>query len=161
MKRLLRFVTLAWVVMLLLMVPACEVESPADGIDEHPLYINKIVQDGNYFEKEDVAIYLHMFSKLPPNYMTKAEAERVGWIPREGNLWEVADGAVIGGDRFGNRERLLPEEQGRQYYECDVNYYGGYRGPERLVYSNDGLIYYSEDHYETFVQMMFEEGVGE
>ncbi|MGN1069057.1 MAG: ribonuclease domain-containing protein [Candidatus Fimadaptatus sp.] len=56
----------------------------------------------------------------------------------------------IGGDRFGNREGLLPDARGRQYYECDVNYDGGYRGGERIVFSSDGLIYYTCDHYNTF-----------
>jgi guanyl-specific ribonuclease Sa len=60
---------------------------------------------------------------------------------------------IIGGDRFGNREKLLPEESGRTYFECDVNYEGGFRGSERLVFSNDGLIFYTEDHYESFEKM--------
>lgn len=104
----------------------------------------------DYYDMADVADYLHVFEELPPNYVTKAEADAAGWIPSEGNLWEVLDGAVIGGDGFGNREGLLPEESGRRYYEADVNYRGGRRGAERLVYSNDGLIFYTEDHYESF-----------
>lgn len=103
-----------------------------------------------YYTKEDVALYLHTFNRLPDNYITKSEADDLGWKSSEGNLWEVAEGMVIGGDRFGNREGLLLESDGRVYYECDVAYEGGYRGAERLVYSNDGLIYYTSDHYESF-----------
>lgn len=106
-----------------------------------------------YNTPEDVAYYLHLFKELPPNYLTKKEASAKGWQADKGNLWEVTDEMSIGGDRFGNREGTLPEGKGIQYYEADVNYEGGHRGAERLVYSNEGTIYYSEDHYETFEQL--------
>ena len=109
-----------------------------------------VAEEGQYSAPEEVALYLHLYGHLPSNYLTKDEARELGWDSREGNLWEVAPGMSIGGDRFGNREGLLPEAQGRRWYECDVNYQGGRRGAERLCYSNDGLIYYSEDHYESF-----------
>jgi len=115
-----------------------------------------IVEYGyDYSTPDEVALYLHAFEELPPNYITKDEAQDWGWDSREGNLWEVAYGYSIGGDRFGNREGLLPKAQGRQYYECDVNFDGGYRGGERLVFSNDGLIYYTADHYENF-ELLYE-----
>ena len=100
-----------------------------------------------YSEPDEVALYLHAFAELPFNYLTKSEARELGWDSAAGNLWEVAPGMSIGGDRFGNREGLLPNARGRTWYECDVNYQGGYRGPERLLFSDDGLIYYSGDHY--------------
>lgn len=111
---------------------------------------DKIDEEGYYTSKEDVALYIDSYDKLPNNYLTKREASDLGWQSNEGNLWDVTDRMSIGGDRFGNREGLLPEKDGRQYYECDINYEGGYRGAERLVYSNDGLIYYTADHYESF-----------
>ncbi|WP_028273419.1 ribonuclease domain-containing protein [Atopococcus tabaci] len=114
-------------------------------------------EDGYYSSPEDVALYLYTFETLPDNYITKAEARDFGWEASEGNLWEVTDQLIIGGDRFGNREGLLPEAPGRQYYEADVNYNGGYRGEERLVYSNDGLIYYTDDHYDSFTLLYGEE----
>ena len=114
---------------------------------------------GHYTSIEEVALYLHLYGTLPDNFITKGEAFALGWEPREGNLWEVAPGMSIGGDRFGNRERRLPEKAGRQYYECDVNYQGGFRGPERIVYSNDGLVFYTPDHYETFERLYGEEDV--
>lgn len=114
-------------------------------------------EDESYTSKEDVSLYLDTYDKLPKNYITKKEATNLGWESSKGNLWDVTDEMSIGGDRFGNREKRLPENQGRQYYECDINYEGGYRGPERLVYSDDGLIYYTGDHYESFDLLYGEE----
>ena len=116
-----------------------------------------INEDGTYTSKEEVAAYLHQYQRLPDNFITKNEAKKLGWVSNEGNLGEVAPGKSIGGDRFGNREGLLPEADGRKYFECDINTDGGYRGAERIVYSNDGLIYYTGDHYETFELLYGEE----
>jgi guanyl-specific ribonuclease Sa len=116
--------------------------------------ISSGVSEGqSYSTKNEVAAYIHQFNALPPNYLTKDEAEALGWDNAEGNLWEVTDGMLIGGDFFGNREGLLPKKSGRTYYEADINYDGGYRGAERIVYSNDGLIFYTDDHYESFEQL--------
>ena len=112
---------------------------------------------GYYTSKEDVSLYLHTFEELPHNYITKKEARDLGWLPHKGNLWDVSDRMSIGGDYFGNREGLLPNEKGRQYHEADINYQGGRRGKERLVYSNDGLIYYTDDHYDSYTQLYGEE----
>lgn len=107
----------------------------------------------DYSSPEEVALYLYVFVELPPNFITKDEARELGWVSSEGNLWDVTDGMSIGGDIFGNREGLLPEEADRVWYECDVNYEGGFRGGERVVFSDDGLIYYTADHYESFELM--------
>ena len=112
-----------------------------------------IAEDGSYTTKEDVALYIHTYGKLPPNFITKKEAQKLGWNSREGNLDEVAPGKSIGGDYFGNYEGRLPEKNGRTYRECDIDYKGGYRGGKRIIYSDDGLIYYTEDYYETFEQL--------
>lgn len=112
-----------------------------------------VEEDGVYSTPELVAAYIHTFHKLPSNFITKNEASKLGWNSKEGNLWDVTDEMSIGGDKFGNYEGLLPKAKGRQWYECDVNYYGGYRGAERILYSNDGLIYYTDDHYESFTQL--------
>lgn len=110
-----------------------------------------IVEYGiDYYSEEEVALYIHAFAQLPPNFITKNEAQDMGWDSRKGNLWDISYGLCIGGDTFGNREGLLPKKKGRTYYECDVNYEGGYRGSERVVFSEDGLIYYTGDHYESF-----------
>jgi len=110
-----------------------------------------------YDTPEEVAEYRYLYDELPPNFITKDEARDLGWDNSRGNLWDVAPGMSIGGDYFGNYEGQLPEEKGRRWTECDVNYDGGYRGPERIVFSNDGLIYYTADHYEHFTLLYGEE----
>lgn len=103
-----------------------------------------------YYSPEEVSVYLYVFCELPENYITKDEAYDMGWTKADGQLWQLMEGACIGGDRFGNREGLLPEAKGRVWYECDVNYDGVERNAERICFSNDGLIYYTNDHYESF-----------
>lgn len=104
--------------------------------------------DGSYTAKEDVALYLHTYGCLPSNFLTKSEARKLGW--EGGGLEAFAPGMCIGGDRFGNYEGLLPED--RDYRECDIDTLGrDSRGAKRIVFSEDGLIYYTEDHYESFV----------
>ena len=112
-----------------------------------------VTEDGTYTSKEEVALYIHLYDHLPDNYITKREAQDLGWSNREGNLDEVAPGKSIGGDRFGNYEGQLPEKNGRKYRECDIDFDGGYRGSKRIIYSSDGLIYYTEDHYKTFERL--------
>lgn len=113
----------------------------------------RLSRDSSCTGKEEVAAYIHEYGELPSNYITKKEAKSLGWNSSKGNLWDVADGKSIGGDHYGNYDKTLPEKKGRQYYECDIDYEGGYRGAERLIYSNDGLIFYTEDHYNTFEQL--------
>lgn len=100
-----------------------------------------------------MAAYIHAYGTLPSNYITRDEAKKLGWVSNEGNLAEVAPGKSIGGEPFRNSENLLPAQEGRQYYMCDVNYTSGFRNAERLVYSNDGLVYYTSDHFLSFTQM--------
>jgi major membrane immunogen (membrane-anchored lipoprotein) len=102
---------------------------------------------------EDVANYIKVHKKLPDNFITKEEARKLGWDPQKGNLHEVAPGKSIGGDVYQNREGKLPSKKGRIWYEADINYKSGHRGKDRIVFSNDGLIYKTEDHYETFEQI--------
>ena len=104
---------------------------------------------GSYTSKEDVALYIHLYGKLPDNFITKEEARNLGWDG--GSVEPYAPGKCIGGDRFGNYEGLLPDAPGRTWTECDIDTMGGgSRGAKRIVFSNDGLIYYTHDHYETF-----------
>ena len=110
-------------------------------------------EDGTYTSKDEVAAYIHAYGHLPSNFITKKEAKALGWVSNQGNLGEVAPGKSIGGDYFGNYEGQLPEKKGRSYYECDIDSTGGYRGAKRIIYSSDGLIYYTEDHYNTFEQL--------
>ena len=106
-------------------------------------------EDGTYTSREDVALYIHQYGCLPSNFITKKEAEKLGWTG--GSLEPYAPGMCIGGSRFGNYEGLIPEKDGRTYTECDIDTLGAEkRGAKRIVFSNDGLIYYTEDHYESF-----------
>ena len=113
----------------------------------------EIDQDGIYTDKDNVALYIHTFNHLPKNYITKKEAAALGWISQKGNLNDVAPGKSIGGDNFGNYEGLLPKQKGRHYYECDIDYEGGRRNAKRIVFSDDGLIYYTKDHYNSFEKL--------
>ena len=121
-----------------------EAPAVADTVEEAVIDIN-----GSYTAKEDVALYIHTYGTLPSNFMTKDEARALGW--EGGGLDEYAEGMCIGGDYFGNYEGLLPEADGREYTECDIDTLGAdSRGAKRIVFSNDGLIYYTDDHYESF-----------
>lgn len=115
-----------------------------------------IDEDGCYYSRDEVALYIHTYGKLPDNFITKDEAEELGW--EGGSVERYREGAAIGGDRFGNREGLLPKASGRVYYECDIDTDGSSsRGAKRIVFSNDGLIYYTDDHYESFTLLYGEE----
>ena len=118
---------------------------------------SSVREDGEYTSKEEVAEYIYLYGHLPGNYITKNEAKKLGWDSKEGNLGEVAPGKSIGGDYFGNFEGLLPEADDRDYFECDIDSDGGFRNAKRIVFSNDGLIYYTEDHYESFELLYGEE----
>lgn len=113
----------------------------------------RVKEDGLYDTKETVCEYLHQFGHLPDNYITKEEARELGWTKKKDNLGTLLPGASIGGDRFGNNEGLLPSRKDRDWFECDVNTVNGKRGKDRLVYSSDGLIYFTHDGYKTFEQL--------
>ena len=131
--------------------PDAVIPEPTGNVTDATGYSEGITidEDGWYYSVFDVSLYLHTYGHLPDNYITKEEARKLGW--EGGSVEEFATGYAIGGDRFGNREGLLPETDGRKYYECDVDTKGmDGRGSHRLVYSNDGLIFYTSDHYESF-----------
>ena len=130
-----------------------ETTAPIENTDKTTALID---EDGSYSSKEDVALYIHTFGHLPGNFITKTEARALGWSG--GSLEEYAKGCAIGGDSFGNREGLLPSKKGRSYTECDIDTVGAdSRGAKRIVFSNDGLIYYTDDHYESFTLLYGEE----
>lgn len=119
-----------------------------------------VTKDGSYTSMEEVAVYLSTFGVLPGNFLTKKQAEALGWNSRQGNLKEVAPGCSIGGDHFGNYEGNIqaPDGKSHQWTECDIDSDGGYRNGKRIVFSEDGLIFYSDDHYNTFTQVVVVEG---
>lgn len=114
------------------------------------------VYGGYYYDLSNVVLYLDTYGELPANYITKSEARELGW--EGGSVENYREGAAIGGDYFGNREGLLPEAEGRRYTECDIDTNGyGSRGSRRLVFSNDGLYFYTSDHYESFSEVIVAE----
>lgn len=143
--------------------PAGIAEAPADGggetnaqsTPEAPAQA-RLDEEGYYYSRDDVAFYIHTYGRLPDNFMTKKEARELGW--EGGGLGKYAPDMCIGGDRFGNYEGALPSASGRSYTECDIDTLGkSKRGAKRIVFSNDGLVYYTDDHYETFTLLYGEE----
>ena len=138
--------------LVLLPESASEPDAAAESAAEEPAAEpagSTLDENGSYTTKEDLALYIHTYGHLPPNFVTKKEAEAAGWTG--GSLERVLPGMCIGGSRFGNYEGQLPSAKGRRWTECDVNTLGARsRGAERIVFSNDGLIYYTPDHYESF-----------
>ena len=120
-------------------------QSPA----QEPAASVTVTEDGEYTSRDEVALYLHTYGHLPSNFITKKDAQALGW--EGGKLEPYAPGKSIGGDYFGNYEGLLPKKKGRKYFECDIDTRGAKsRGAKRIIWSNDGLIYYTDDHYESF-----------
>ncbi|KXB63905.1 ribonuclease domain-containing protein [Olsenella sp. DNF00959] len=122
---------------------ALQDDAPSEGVRE----------DGRYTSKDELAAYVHEFGHLPANFVSKTKAREAGWDSSKGNLDEVCPGMSIGGSRYHNDDGQLPDKRGRSWTECDVNYTGGFRGGERIVFSNDGLVYYTGDHYKSFERL--------
>lgn len=140
---------------LVLIEEKTEQTQPQEGIQpqEQPQQ-PAIDENGTYTSKDDVALYIHTYGHLPSNFITKNQARELGW--EGGSVEDYAPGCSIGGDRFGNYEGILPE--GKKYTECDIDTLGrSSRGAKRIVFSNDGCIYYTDDHYETFELLYGEE----
>ena len=123
-------------------------EEPTNAPTEAPAE-----QTGPITEPQAIADYIFAYGELPDNFITKEEAQALGWDSSRNYVSDVAPGKSIGGDRFGNYEGVLPKAKGRTFRECDCNYTGGKRGGERIVYSNDGHVWYTNDHYETFTEL--------
>ena len=111
------------------------------------------VPEGPIIDPQSIADYLFAHGKLPDNFITKEEARAWGWDSSRNYLSDVAPGMSIGGDYFGNYEERLPVVKGRKYYEADCYYTGGKRNAYRVIYSDDGHVWYTEDHYQTFIEL--------
>lgn len=138
-----------------------DVKSPPNNIPVHPncrctlervlsIVAGTATIDGG--KGADLCMYL--YNRLPENYITKDDAEERGWVSIKGILREKVPGATIGGDEYSNDGGELPKCLGRKWYEADINYTGGYRGKHRILYSNDGLIFVTYDHYNTFYEII-------
>ena len=126
-----------------------ETESVTEPESEEETFSSEIEWNTEYTSKEEVALYLYTYHELPPNYISKNALKKLGW--QGGDIWVYAQGKSIGGNKFYNNEKLLPDNS---YFECDINYQGGKRNAERLIYTEDcEIIYYTNDHYQTFTQL--------
>ena len=131
------------------------IEKISDGKNTE---VAKIDIDGRYTDKDNVALYIKTYKKLPRNFITKKEARKLGWNTSKNNLKDVMGDKSIGGDVFKNYEKILPVIDGRTYYECDIDFNGKKRNAKRIIYADDfdediGYIYYTEDHYKTFIRL--------
>ena len=147
MKHLQRLIAL---LCLLVLLPVAVL---ADGIITVNAAEYPVTRSGWYSTMEEVAVYISEYGRLPGNYITKNDATKLGWNKSAGSLWRVAPGKSIGGDRYGDYERQLPSKNGRTWKECDIDYGGKTRNGKRIVFSNDGLIYYTSNHYSSFSEV--------
>ena len=131
---------------------ASQTTPPAEAASTAPAAGASLLEAAPYTTRDEVALYIHEFGHLPHNFITKREARELGWTG--GSLEPFAPGKSIGGDTFSNREGLLPKEKGVTYTECDIDAQGKKsRGAKRIVFSSDGRIYYTGDHYQSFTRL--------
>ena len=131
--------------------PAIEPQpTPPEIITPEPVTAQPLLEPGgSYTSRDDVALYIHTYGMLPENFITKKDAQALGWSG--GSLEPYAPGKCIGGDYFGNYEELLPDAD---YHECDIDTLGKKsRGAKRLVFDAAGNIYYTDDHYASFTKL--------
>lgn len=120
------------------------------NISENKTKEPDVVDITNLTNEKTVVDFVRNNGRLPDYYITKSQARKAGWDAGKGNLCKILPGKAIGGDNFANREGKLPKQKGRKYFEADINYRCGHRQADRLVFSNDGLIFISKDHYKSF-----------
>ena len=131
-----------------------ETSPPGDDAERKPEEITPTpVPKGPIIDPQSIADYLFAHGELPDNFITKREAQSLGWDSRYNYLSDVAPGKSIGGDYFGNYEEKLPVEKGISYHEADCYYTGGKRNAYRIIYSSNGRVWYTEDHYNTFTEL--------
>jgi len=125
----------------------------APAVTETPAVAEPTAEPGPLDEAQRIADYIFEHGELPDNFITKKEAQALGWDKYVNKVSDVAPGKSIGGDYFGNYEKQLPVVQGRKYYEADCYYFGGDRNEYRIIYSNDGHVWFTGDHYQTFIEL--------
>lgn len=159
MGKLMRLFSIALLALLPIMLIGCSHGASSHHSEEHETSASTqissiaIQENGHYTSKDEVAAYIHEYGHLPSNFISKTKARDAGWDAQDGNLQDVCPGKSIGGSRFHNDDGLLPDKDGRIWTECDIDCHGGHRGAKRIVFSNDGLIYYTQDHYCTFERL--------
>ena len=96
---------------------------------------------------------LHIKGTLPDDYVTMQEAKQVGWKRGEDPRDFINDKLITGGE-YHNDDGHLPQKADRLWQEADLSYLSGKRGGQRVVWSNDGLVFVTYDHYKTFYEIV-------
>ena len=91
---------------------------------------------------------------LPEYYIAKDDIKALGWKPGKSPVDHIS-GKMIAGGIYQNRNGHLPQKDGRTWYEADINYTQGKRNGQRIVWSDDGLLFTTYDHYETFHEIVY------
>ncbi len=99
--------------------------------------------------------YLIRYGKLPDYYIDINNLRELGWKDGKSPS-KYAPGKMLTRGRYFNDNKHLPDAPGRLWFECDINYYEGRRNQHRILYSNDGLMFVTYDHYETFYEIINE-----
>lgn len=97
--------------------------------------------------------WIKYYGQLPDYYISKQEISKLGWKSGKSPK-KFAPGKMITGGIYRNDNECLPDIKGRVWYEADINYYEGKRNKHRILWSNDGLIFATYDHYETFYEII-------
>ena len=123
----------------------CEIK-PMESI-----YAGEVTKNG----EAGADFWLTYFNKLPDYYVTEEEAYNIGWI-RGKSPAKFIPGKMLTMGIYNNSNGHLPQAAGRIWYEADINYYEGRRNGHRVLWSNDGLIFVTYDHYATFYEIIGE-----
>ena len=91
--------------------------------------------------------------ELPKYYASYEYALSKGWRPRKWPSNFIPNQMITRGQYF-NDDGHLPSAPGRVWFEADINYKLGKRNSQRVLWSNDGLIFVTYDHYETFYEII-------
>lgn len=97
--------------------------------------------------------WLKYYGSLPDYYISSAQLEALGWEYGD-RPSKFAPGKMLGGGIYDNEDRKLPHRIGRIWREADINYTPGKRNRHRILWSNDGLIFVTYDHYHTFYEIV-------
>lgn len=106
-------------------------------------------KDGQY----GADYWMKYIASLPDYYITRDELLSLGWKKGKSPA-KFAPGKMLTKGIYKNQDHHLPQIPGRIWYEADINYYSGRRNRHRLLWSNDGLLFVTYDHYETFLEII-------
>lgn len=92
--------------------------------------------------------YLIEYGQLPNNFITKGSQET--WMVRR-QFRTLRPRQMYWRRLFWQLRKSSPVVSGRTYHECDIDTLNAKsRGAKRIIYSDDGQIYYTDNHYKSF-----------